>query len=362
LKKFQYSPQTSFIKGPDKEPEYSKPFNWERLIYVVILIILIFTLIMYFFNRYYYVTARGQVILDKFEVNFPDDIQVTRFLVKEGEHVEIGDTLFSLVYDDDNGNGGASISIGGGSGPEIDRNDWVLREIAMANKNIALLEIELQNVRDNRKLKQSTYDNIRQEVTLDISPGARLREIKDALKEYDFREKNITSEIASLKEYIRTITPYLYEQKNNRAAAIAASAAASEAWDSLHPPYYYSKTEGTVSRIYTRPFETLYREAVVMDIIEFKDVFIRAYIEENDVDKFKEGDLVNLVFTDGTKSKGMVSLLEISTVQIPKEFTMNYEELTRRLVAKITPLNEEEMQKWKRYYKIGVKVRKPRFF
>ena len=89
-----------------------------------------------------------------------------------------------------------------------------------------------------------------------------------------------------------------------------------------------------------------------------------------DFDNFKQedlkfvgnGDIVDIRFPDGSKSKGIVDKLYIKTTNLPDRLYDQGSKIERRVRAVVVPLDVEDSSKWYEFYKINVVVSKPKYF
>ena len=67
---------------------------------------------------------------------------------------------------------------------------------------------------------------------------------------------------------------------------------------------------------------------------------------------------MNIEFPDGTESKGLIKRFYYATYQLPDEFQKRYEPTTRTIAADIYPVNDNEYEHWRAFYKMSVSVTK----
>jgi len=65
-------------------------------------------------------------------------------------------------------------------------------------------------------------------------------------------------------------------------------------------------------------------------------------------------------FPDGSKSEGLISKFHMNTYELPSEFQNKYEPTKRNIVAEVVPIHRKEINNWKNFYKMNVKVEKIR--
>ena len=70
---------------------------------------------------------------------------------------------------------------------------------------------------------------------------------------------------------------------------------------------------------------------------------------------------MDIEFADGTLSKGIIDRFYSATYILPDEFQKKFEPTTRTLAADILPIGQDDLDVWKKYYKLSVKVTKRTF-
>ena len=119
--------------------------------------------------------------------------------------------------------------------------------------------------------------------------------------------------------------------------------------------------DGTVTRIFKQNKEVAVKSEVIMHIHKNEHLFIIAFFEQEDLAELKEEDVVEIEFPDNTTSLGTIKRFYFATYRLPEEFQKKYEPTNRSLSVDIVPLNNDELKKWKQYYKLSVIVRKKRY-
>ena len=366
MKKFKFNTQTSVIKGIEEKP-VKKGFNWDRLIYFITLCIVILSFGSYFINKYIKVSAESEIILDKFNVTFTDDIIVGEYFVEEGDSIGKGDSLFSYKFNlEDNDGDGAAIAIGGlgGKSRSSDMSNWLLREKLNTLKNIDLKTLELRDIERTISELEKGLDKIKKEVFLEIYPPAKLKEAQNKISSLKLKAEKIKEEIAFLKRYKDLTDQRSLDLDNEntalRDAELNASLSADN--DANREYVFYSQKTGMISQIYSRSKEVCYRQNLVLDIIEFQGLHILAYFKQEDLKYINTGDKVDIEFPDGSTSKGIIDKLYIKTTNLPDRLYETGSKVERRIKAVVVPLNVEDTEKWFEFYKINVTVSKPKFF
>ncbi|MAX79547.1 MAG: hypothetical protein CL843_05140 [Crocinitomicaceae bacterium] len=379
MKKFKFNSKSSVIKGIEETP-VKKGINWDRIIYFAALAVVIFSFGSYFIGRYLVVKAESEVIIHKFDVNFPEDIIVNSYNVEEGDTVKKGDILFYYRNNFYKENDGVNIAINNGS-----RNDeyskstenWLLREQISTERDLNLKSLELNKDKATMNELQQGMDRLKKEVFLDIYPPSKLQEAEDKVENLKISISGLNQEINYLRSYLNEINARLLgiraikpEYSNEETQVGSASSMAnfvnnkageSATFDALNIPYYAPKG-GMISQIYAEPDETTYESQLVMDMIELKDVHIKAYFKQEALNYINEGDIVDITFPDGTKSKGVIDKIYVKTTNLPDRLYETGSDLERRIRAIVIPLKIDDTDKWFRFYKINVTVSKSKYF
>lgn len=365
MKKFKFNTQTSVIKGIEEKP-VKKGFNWDRLIYFIVMLIITLSFGTYFINRYIKVTAESEIILDKYNVSFTDDIIVGEYYVEEGDSIGRGDSLFSYKFnleDLDNDAGAISLRANQANNYSKELESWLTREQLNTLKNIDLKKLELKDVTRNINELSKSIEKTRKEVFLEIYPPSKLKSLQDKINSLKLKGEKLTEEIAFLKKYRNLTRQRIIDLKAPKPSlGEEATASISTGGASNQEFVFYSPKTGMVSQIYARSKEVCYRQNLVLDVIEFQGLHILAYFKQEDLKYVNTGDKVDIVFPDGSKSKGIIDKLYIKTTNLPDRLYETGSKVERRIKAVVVPLNVEDTEKWFEFYKINVKVSKPKFF
>lgn len=339
------------------------PFNWDRFIYIIILIVALFFFLRYLYNSIFYIDADGQVLFEKVNIMNTDDCRILEFHVKEGQDVKIGDSLFTFFNDEDafgnyvSGQGGNAVSV---ALPGQD-NDWLEREIYNLSKSISAAEVRLNESKEMLALNQSKVEQVRNEVILDVLPKSHLNDLENNIEGLKFDIQKLENELSISRAYLGKL--YAMKKPVNKGMELNVSSSGNGAGggDDTGKKVFYSPLDGTITKINFQPFEVAMRSEIILSIHKAENIFIKGYFEQGDMDKLHEGDLVHLEFPDGTKSEGVIRRFYFATNTLPEEFQKKYEPTTRTLVADIYPLDENELGKWKAFYKMSVQISKPKY-
>lgn len=365
MKKFQFKSQESIIKGIEEKP-IKKGFNWDRVIYFATLLIIVLSFGTYFISKQVRVSAESEIIMDKFNVTFTDDIIVTEYFIEEGDSVKAGDSLFTYRLDlEDDGGLAAALANSNEANYSKSTESWLTREKLNTLKNIDLKRIELRDVSRRIQLLERDLDKIKKEVFLEIYPPSKLQTAEEKIEDLKNEQLTIKEEINYLSRYLDVTIQRLEELRSqipNVQLGEMNGVVAGDGGGIQEEFVYYSPKDGMVSQVYARSDEVCYKQNLVTDIIEFQGLHILSYFKQKDIKFIASGDIVDIKFPDGSKSKGIVDKLYIKTTVLPDRLYDTESNSDRRVRAVIVPLNIEDAPKWFEFYKINVTVSKPKYF
>lgn len=379
MKNINFKRSNSAIRVWEEDQKTRRPFNWDRLIYIIILFVILFFAVRYVFNKVFYIEALGEVMLENVNIMNTDDCRVLKYYVEAGEKVKKGDTLFSYYDDPDFELGGTVIGNGmgtnGGNKVSIDldnntqKPEWITREIYNLNRSIKGNEIRVAENKKLLDLYKSRLELTKNEVMLDVAPRGNYTEMEKRIEEMQFEIERLNSEIFMAKEFLSRLYAMLndFEPEKNelKVNTVTGSSDLSGkrvgAGDGEFVKYFRAPIEGTVTKINFEEYEVAVKSEVILTIHKLENIFIQAYFDQEDVSDIQEGDKVLLEFPDGTTSEGVIQGYYFTTNRIPEEFQKKYEPTTRSLTVEIYPINESEMKKWKKYHKLKVAITKYRY-
>ena len=332
--------------------------NWDRVIYIVFLSLVGLFLGYYAINKIFFIRADGQVLFENVSIRLTDDCRLLAYQKDEGDTVCVGDSLFTYSLDKDNLWGNLAIS-GGITATSYDNQwDWIEKEKYALAKKIALNNIDVTESQALIVSYKSEIQRLQNEVVLDVLPKNRLEYVQNEILRLTTAIEKLQSENNQLYGLIKQLNgmaknPTLKSTKSGSIKGGGGSDA-----DENGVRVFYSPIDGTVTRIYTRQFEVALKSEQIMAIHKNTPMYIKGFFEQEDLNYFKEGDLVNIEFPDGTKSKGLIKRFYYATYPLPDEFQKRYEPTTRTISADIYPVNDDEYAHWRAFYKLGVSISK----
>jgi hypothetical protein len=360
MKNISFKRKESLIRGLEQKKEVRNkgPRNWDRIVYLLILALFSFFLISYLINKFLYVEADGQVLFDKVDIRNTDDCRIIDLYVGLGEQVNIGDSLFSFLPDQPPGGfnefGTYEFAMGQRKNADV---SWAEKEIFKKQEDIKLNNYVIGEKTKMLNILNSEMERIRNEVSLDVLPRtaldnhmAKMNQLKYDIEALKGENRLIYASFSQLKGMIR---------KLGTTGEIDADGNTLGGGNATNPnKIFYSPLKGTITQILKNNFEVALKEEVILSIHRPKNIFIKAYFEQSDLEYLSVNDIVNIEFPDGTEGKGIIKRFYFSTYQLPEEFQKKYEPTTRALSADIFPLDSNDLHKWKTFWKLGIVITK----
>ena len=100
MRKFTYKKNTAVIRTLKEPKVKKKKWNIDRIIYFILIILLLTWLIRFIYKKTAWIEGNGQVLMEKVDVNFTNDIRVKEIFINEGDTVSVGKHLFNYYQDD----------------------------------------------------------------------------------------------------------------------------------------------------------------------------------------------------------------------------------------------------------------------
>ena len=354
-------------------PEDSKTSRrkWDRIVYIFILILLLGLGIYYASTKVFYTRAQGQVLYDNVDVRLLENCRVTRYFVHEYDSVRVGDTLFEYIDENDDTGKGAngSVSVNVNAGGSAD-NGWIEREMLNKREKIAGNEAKRKENLSLIKSYEAELERIRASVVLGVLPQSRLDIRQNEIVQLKAENSRLSEEISEGRNILGQLQSQLSATYINGGTVQvngAGSGAEGEGDDESgteeekKKQYFISSIAGTINQIFTKEFETVLRDEVVLSVHKKSPIFVRVYFDQKDLAQIGVGEEFEVTFPDGTVSKGILKSFYYSTIPLPDEFQKRYEPVSRAVVGDVYPVNIDEAKRWKDFYKMSVEISKYKF-
>jgi len=336
-----------------------KKVNWDRIIYLIALILAFATILFMVAKKNLYIRGEGQVLFKKLDIQLTEDIQIITFSYHEGDSVDIGDTLF-YYYSERSINAPKPRMSLRNVVVSSDNLDWIVRERLTTKKRIELANIQINEAMRMIAITENEKARIEQEIYLDIYPGTKLDQYIHRLSDLQNTVTSSEEEINFQQQYLSYLDAQEKVERANEKRKMDYEQGDFAAVPLLQP--YISPVKGTVTQVYKEDYEVALESETVLSIHKPTNLYIKAFYDQKDLQHLKEGDVVDIRFPDGSTSLGVLQRFSFATFQLPEEFQKKYKPTTRSIVADILPIDELELEKWKAFYKLTVKISKPIYF
>lgn len=349
---------TNFKRKPStvrilKEEKKKKKINWDKIIYLSILLFVLGSLGLFIFNRVFYINGTGQVLFQKLDIRFVNDVQIIKINCHEGDSVNVGDSLFTYV--DQNNASGHLVQ---NKKTDISANSQYAleKERRETQQKIELKRIETQEAQTMLAHYTDQLNQMKKQVYLDVVSV-------DKLTPYIKNINDLKAQIASSEREIQTLQSSLYHL--NKFAAGSDSSRLNDSISNSNRPIeivQYSPINGTISQIFKEEYEVSLKTDIIMTLRKTSNPFIKAYFDQEYIKYLHEGTRVDIKFPDGNSSQGIIKRLYFDTYELPDELKNKTEPLQRSLSCDIMPADPIEAEKWKGFQKMDVEVKVKRNF
>ena len=346
MKQFNLKQKKSVIKTL-KEPPKEKPgINWQRILFIGVLLLIAYSIGNRIYRGTLLIIGDGQVKLAKQAVQFTDDIRVSKIFVAEGDTVQTGDTLFYYRYESRKNSSTAIVS-------SDEPPDWLIREKLNTKKQISIKRAELKRYKQELAFKIKELEHQKELIILGVNEiESRLSYIQNDIIRIEAQKDMMLKEVYYLRKHLKALEAQEFEEKKTRIQR-------SESIAAILP--YIAKITGIIGQIDLDPNEVCYKQESVLAIHQLDHLSVKAFFDPYDVPHINKGDKVWLEFPDGSSSSGIIHNFYVSTYAVPAEFQKKYEPIERNVVAEVLPMNELEMARWLKFYKMQAEVTKYRY-
>lgn len=334
MKQFNYTKGKAIIRTLKEPKVKKKKFNIDRLFFILIILGLCFWLLSFVYKKTVWIEGNGQMLMEKVDVNFTNDIRVKEIFINEGDTVCVGSRLFNYYQDDFDSD--ASLVL-----KNFDRKEKQYTNLQDIIKEIYLKRLQLKSLKERLSFLNEQEKKAIKLILLDVYTKVKL----DAIIQQKMLLEN---QINLLKNELY----FLRLQQKNMSPDTTISIGGGNFGNS-----YISPIEGVVGQILKNSEESCYKAENVMTIHDVEKVFIKAYFNLKDLAHVKKGSVVLVEFPDKTTSEGIINKLYISTYKAPTEFQKKYEPTERNILTEIIPLDKKQIPEWGKFYKLNLKVK-----
>lgn len=366
MKNISFKRKESAIRGLENQPVKKKtkaPRNWDRLIYFFVLIVVLFFLLKYLINTFLYIEADGQVLFDNIEVRNTSDSRIIEFYVSEGDEVCLGDSLFSFIPDKPAGNfnnfGTYEFAMNQQKKSDI---SWSEKESFQVREDIKLNQFLIAEKEKTKASLQKDLERIKNEVMLDVLPRNRMDDQVGKINQVNYEIQTLKGKNQLLQNSLAELLK-LRRDLSSDATSSGDGKSNGKGGYGAHDgrQVFYSPIEGTVTNITKNEFEVALKEEQILAIHKPQNISIKGFFRQEDLNSLNINDHVTILFPDGTKGEGIIKRFYFTTNRLPEEFQKKYEPTTRSLSVDILPATDEDLIKWRMFWKMGVKVIKSKY-
>ena len=143
--------------------------NLDRILYILIIIALLFWFIRFVYQKTAWIEGNGQVLMEKVDVNFTNDIRVKEIFINEGDTVTVGKNLFNYFQNDFDSD--ASIVL-----KNLDKKERLNNSLQDILKDILKKRIQLNNLKKRVQLLEDQEKQITKLILLDVYTKNKLDE------------------------------------------------------------------------------------------------------------------------------------------------------------------------------------------
>nr|MBA3971239.1 hypothetical protein [Bacteroidota bacterium] len=236
--------------------------------------------------------------------------------------------------------------------------DWIEKEKYALMKKVALNKIDITESTSLIASYKSEIQRLQNEIVLDVLPKNRLEYVQNEILRLNTAIAKLSSENNQLYGLLKQLEGMIKNPrvKSTKSGSVAGGGSGDSDENGIR--VFYSPIDGTVTRVYTHQYEVALKSEQIMAIHKNTPMYVKGFFEQEDLNYFKEGDLVNIEFPDGSESKGLIKRFYYATYPLPDEFQKRYEPTTRTIAADIYPVTDNEYEHWRAFYKMSVTVSK----
>ena len=367
MKNINFKRNESVLKGLEMQTKgkMKGKINWDRIIYFALLVVVLFFFFRYLVNEMFFIEGNGQIRFENISIRNTDDCRIIEKYVVEGDEVKIGDSLFSYVLDDDDGNNGNNGSGYGSAGFALNSKkqgdvSWSEKEVFKVREEIKVNNFLIAEKVKLKNLYSAELQRIRNEVMLDVLPRNKLDDQLAKINQLNFDIQSLRGKTSMLAGSLNQLEGMKRDLSATTTYA-GKGAGGGGGGDDSGQKIFYSPLAGTVTTIMKNDFEVALKSEEIMSIHKPENISIRGFFHQEDLASLKIGDRVDLHFPDGSDGRGIIKRFYFATYRLPEEFQKKYEPTTRSLTVDIYPETKYDLKYWKTYWKMSLKITKSKY-
>lgn len=306
-----------------------RKLNRQQIIAGSILGLIIAALVLYFGYHTYYTEFDGYVHVDANRVRTPFDIYLDSVYVKTGDIVAPGDTLYSYYMLD---------LLVKQANPDEESNLAARnREISLRYESTAQ-QINVLKVRMKELEKQIGVEE--HNILFGLSDNKHKMDLERALKEDEAKKKALQHELAFLRRMKRETSPRYRKSKSKQDP----EATQGQIYDNIRSSslrtainYRLASDSSIVTKMNAPKRMIFFAKEEIMTTqhlnLDANNLQVIAYIPVDDMHKLTQHSTAEVVITDKVIFKAHVSVLGLSTDEIPENLQSYFTKRTTALIA-----------------------------
>ncbi|MEA3227895.1 MAG: hypothetical protein U9P38_02360 [Campylobacterota bacterium] len=310
----------SLSHGREGKPKIENRINIFRWFYFLLLIVIFSTLLDYLLSNFYLKRATGVVTTDKIEYPARFDGVLQKIDKQKGDIVDINETLFTVV----------SVTL---------KEDDIAKKLLLDTKN-RIEKIKAQIAIDKELLHFKTKKLIKLK-------KFSILELYDKEKQ---EIKSLEAEILKIKIDIKLLRVDLVAYKNILKSITVTN-------KTVRVKNYLSKYKAEVQQVLKNESEYVKKGEPVMVLEKPQSTKIIAYFRKSYIESLEIGKEVTILFPDNTKSLGIIK--DYYSQLLSNDYKYRDAKLKDPTSFKviIEAKNKEDIQRWKKFSHIRVKIR-----
>lgn len=347
MREFQLRTKPSILTTLKEPPKKGKNrrVKWQRISFLLVAFAVLAYICIQAYMRFAMIQADAQMVLHKQLVHFPTDIRISSLYVEEGQTIQEGDTLFKYTIPIDDQITTSEIN--------IDKPiEWILKERISTQKQIELKRIQKLELESQIAMRKGMHANKKELILLGSYND------RNEYEELSIQINRLESESAAVSDEIAYLQKLLYRLNLERSNYKRIETRKKEIIEESH--FHIAQMDGIIGQINYNENEICYRKEELLTIHKTKDIRIKAFFNPSDMKYLEEGDVVDILYPDKSKSQGIITNFHVATYALPEEFQKKYEPTERNIVAEVRML-DTEYEPLMSYYKMNVLITKNRY-
>lgn len=289
------------------------------IIYYAIIITVLFFIVTSGWRRFAFHNGNGIITKSQVRVRADRDLHISSIDVKEGDTIEVGDTLCSWL-----GAHSRYYRRSGVGNRSLDKK-LVTLKVSLNEKRAQLREIRGEGAELQKRLESS-----KKQVALELKPDEKIVTLENLITKNSRKERRLIEEIEGIKVSLLELENLL-QTKSDTSTVL---------FDTLiDMGSFASKWHGEVHSIGVSDGEYIKDGEELMLITRCTAVHIAAFFKMKDYKVVKEGKTVDIVLPNNEIIEGEIVKVFNASESLPAEFKKSYDISRPRIYAHVQPLD-----------------------